>query len=174
MTTTPLFPLDGHVVERLQADQAPEVQSLCEACHDYHERLEGAPAGPEAGESTFAALPPGNAYDDKYVIGLRDGAGSLIGVIDLIRNYPEPGVWYIGLLLLHPAHRGRGVGQATVSALAAWVQTQGGVALGLGVVNQNKTAVRFWRAAGFKELNRRLMRFGSKDSIVLVMRRTLG
>lgn len=174
MTTTSLFPLDGYVAGRLQADQAPEVQALCEACQDYHEMLEGAPAGPEAGESTFAALPPGKAYDDKYVIALRDGAGSLIGIIDLIRDYPEPGVWYIGLLLLHPDHRGRGLGQATVEALADWVQAQGGMALGLGVVNQNKAAVRFWRAAGFQELNRRLMRFGSKDSIVLVMRRALG
>lgn len=36
------------------------------------------------------ALPEGKTYDDKHVIGLFSKPNGLIGVIEVVRGYPEP------------------------------------------------------------------------------------
>jgi len=49
---------------------------------------EGAPTPPDAAEHVLKSLPPGKTHADKHVIGIAAPGGELVGVLDLIRDYP--------------------------------------------------------------------------------------
>jgi len=104
----------------------PRVQRLCEACRDYYELNAGTPPSASAARDLFTAGPPSARPEDKLVLGVfeapGDGSvrgGRLVGLIEGFRGYPEAGAWWLGLVLLHPDERGRGLGAALVEAFVA-------------------------------------------------------
>ena len=54
--------------------------------------------------------PKNKSAADKLPIGIFNSQGSLIAVLDVIKNYPHTGSWYIGLLMLPPLHRSKNLG----------------------------------------------------------------
>lgn len=100
----------------LEAEDGPLLQEMFERCGDYFEAVTGLPVGPAEAQSTFMVLPEGKGYEDKFLIGIFDYE-ELVGVVDAIRNYPEPAIWWIGLMLLVPERRGRGLGTIVYQAL---------------------------------------------------------
>src|SRR5437870_7991873 len=103
----------------------------------------GRPVGDAAAQSLFSGLPPGKTYDDKFLFGLICGS-ALVGVIDLLRAWPTETSWTLGLLMLDPDIRGRGVGKAVVRTLEAWIRSQGAKVMRIGVVERNTRAISFW------------------------------
>ena len=97
----------------------------------------------------------------------------LVGVLDAFRDYPEPGTWYIGLLLFSPRSRGAGLGRDVTEALADMARDHGARELQLNVVEQNEAAYRFWTALGFREVRRWRQRLGERESTFIRMRRTI-
>ena len=94
------------------------------------------------------ALPPGRARDDKFLFVLeRDGR--VEGLIDIVRGYPEPHIWYLGFIFLSKAVRGGGQGRRCLHALYNWVRAQGGTAIRLGVVEPNAKARHLYATEGF-------------------------
>ncbi len=169
-----LFPiLDGFAALLRPADSAL-LQALLASAADYFLLVYGAPPGPSAAESAFADRPPGTRPEDKHLLGLFDHAGALIGVLDAVRDYPQPGTWWLGLLLLAPEHRGRGLGTQAYFAFERWAARLGARAIGLGIVEGNERACRFWRRIGFAPGERRPpAKFGEREHVVLVMVRSL-
>lgn len=166
--------LDGYTVARLGLADAPAVQVLYEQCSDYHALEEGIPTRPGAAEHLLTALPPGKQAADKYVLGIHDRAGGLVGVLDLIRDCPSPGEWWLGLLMLHPAVRASGLGGRIYRSAVRSIGGQGGTAVYLGVLEHNAAAERFWRRMGFQELRReRYTSAVGHASRVIVMRHRL-
>jgi GNAT superfamily N-acetyltransferase len=134
---------------QLGVDDLPRVRQLFEACAEFFARIHG-DAMQEA-EQILHDVPPGKTPEDKLVFGVP-GVGSqdrLDGLVELLRGYPGPDDWCIGLLLVAPDRRSCGLGAATVSALARYVQRAGGRALHLVVHEQNPSALRFWLRHGF-------------------------
>ena len=170
-----LFQTENHTAQRLHLEQdAAALQALLEACADFNLLIEGEPPGPDAAQVLFSETPPGRSADDKYVIGLYDGARSLFGVVDVVRDYPAGGEWFIGLLLIHPAQRGQGTGAEIVRALEAWAIRSGARCLELGVVEANTPGGRFWEQVGFVQVRTSEMRqFGQKEHRVIYMQRDL-
>jgi len=76
-------------------EDAPALQKLFEASADYYELTMGLPPGPAEGQNLFMQLPEGKNYEDKHVISVLTDSGKFIGVLDLIRNHPEPGTWWL-------------------------------------------------------------------------------
>lgn len=146
--------VDGHRVERLTPADAAAVQDLFERCTDFHELSEGTPTRPTAGAEELVARPRGKELGDKFSFGVYSPAGRLVGFLDLMRDYPGEGEWWIGLLVLDPAVRGGGLGGRIYRAAAGWVRARGGAAIYAGVLEQNPGAERFWRREGFVELRR--------------------
>ena len=94
----------------------------------------------------------------------------LIGLADIIRDYPGVGDWWLGLLLIDPDYRGKGLGRQVYTAYESWAAKQGAQRIYLGVIEENHTAHRFWQGLGFKEIKRRPpTRFGDREHIVIVM-----
>ncbi|MBV8366442.1 MAG: GNAT family N-acetyltransferase [Candidatus Eremiobacteraeota bacterium] len=152
---------------------------LLDASADYSLLVMGRAPEPGDANTVYMAGPEdGREPGDKVLLGIEAiprtaAADELSGVLDAFRDYPEPGVWYIGLLLFSPEQRGRGLGEAVVEAFAAAAKAGGAHELQLNVVEQNGNGHRFWKSRGFIEARRWRARFGERESIFIRMRRPL-
>jgi GNAT superfamily N-acetyltransferase len=164
----------GLTARRLDEKDTAALQALCEACADYHILLEGRPARPDEAQHQMAELPPGKTLTDKFFFGLFTPRPRLCGALDLLRDYREPGEWYLGLLLLEPEARGRGLGERVVRAAEDWVRAQGAQRMRLACAEQNEGGRRFWERQGYR-VEKRFppRRMGNKETVLLELRREL-
>lgn len=173
-TDAELFSAVGCRAAYLWPSDAAQIQALLERSADYSELVTGAPPGPSDGLSLLQDCPEGKTTDDKMVIGLFTDQDTLIGVLDAIRDYPNPRVWWLGLLLIAPDCRGKGLGQDAYRAFERWAGQQGARRIRVGVIEANQRAYRFWARMGFEPIERRPPRlFGNLAQVVIVMGRSL-
>ncbi len=160
-----MFEVLGLRVGRLGEDDAPEIDALLSRCAEFIRIAEG--HEPEGGDGLLLLNERPNEAPEaqKLVLGVFDGP-CLIGILDLLKDHPAPGVWHLGLMLLEPARRRAGIGTALVKGLGDWVEAQGGRALRLGVAEQNAAGLRFWMRQGFRDI-------GSIDEDLGPFRRTV-
>lgn len=164
----------GLRARRLTDADAGALQALCEACADYFGLDYGQPAGPDEARSLLAELPPGKGLGDKFFFGLFTPRPRLCGALDLLRDFREPGEWYLGLLLLEPGARGRGVGETVLRAAEDWVRGQGARRMRLACAEQNTGGRRFWERCGYRVEKRfppRVM--GARETVLLELVRAL-
>lgn len=146
-----VFELTGCFGVRLDDERREELQRFYEDCRDYFELETGEPPGPREADDLLRSVPRGKGHDDKFVIGFFDAPGHMVGVLDVIRDYPTRGNWYLGQLLFGPTSRGHHLGERVCRRLEAWVRAEGGKAIHLIVQEQNPGALRFWKRMGFEE-----------------------
>jgi ribosomal protein S18 acetylase RimI-like enzyme len=171
--TERVFELTGCFGVRLDETRKPELQELYDGCHAYFELVTGAPPGPDEAGALLKTVPRGKSADDKFVIGFFDAPGHLVGVLDVIRDYPRAGEWYMGLLLFGPSSRGRGLGERVYRRLEEWVRAEGGRALHLIVQQSNPGALRFWERMGFEVTGMGKQVLRGKELPFLKMTRTI-
>lgn len=170
-----LSEIPQYTVRFLDSEDGEPVQRLMEVCADYIEMAQGTPPGPAEAQSLYVGLPQGKEYDDKFLIGIFNLANELVGVVDLIRDYPATGQWWLGLLLLAPQERGKGVGKMVMDGLIRWLAGRGAQELRLAVVKENERARCFWERLGFMPIESRAgIKMGNKSHTVTIMRRALG
>ncbi|HLP27076.1 MAG TPA: GNAT family N-acetyltransferase [Candidatus Didemnitutus sp.] len=137
----------------LDGDIEP-LQNLFLRCTDYHELEEGESTVDDAAEYLLKNVPPDTAGEDKIVLGMFDSTGLLVAVCDLLRNYPLPREWWIGLLMIDPNHRGTGLGSQIIADVIAMAGAENATALWVAPLEQNPNAQRFWERHGFVEERR--------------------
>lgn len=98
------------------------------------------------------ALPPGKNYEDKYYIGFFDGE-ELTAMMDLIHNYPEERVAFIGLFMVDQKYQGKGLGSQIICDCLSGLEKCGYEAVRLGVDLGNPQSLAFWRKNGFRIMN---------------------
>jgi len=130
---------------------APAIQALLEASGPFHWDPEGEAPGPDAAATLLHDRPPGHPREAKWLLGMEED-GQLVGVWDILRDYPVAGRWVLGLFLLHPDHRGEGLGARAYALVEAWIRDQGAERVGLGVRFQNPRARPFWARMGYQVL----------------------
>jgi GNAT superfamily N-acetyltransferase len=145
----PLFFAGGRPVTRLSLDDAPALQRLLERCGDYYDLVEGRPATANAAIEELTDGPPERVPQDLFCLGVAGGEEGLAGTIGALRHHRREGQWYLGLMLLDPALRGRGFGAALYGAFEEWIVGQGADSVLLAVVESNLRAARFWERMGF-------------------------
>lgn len=157
-----------------EPDEMAALQRVFDDAPRYAQLLTGAPPGAADAQSTYTILPDGKTYDDKFVVGVFDGA-AMVGCIDVIRGWPEAGTAHVGLLLVAEAHEHRGIGRAAVARLEAMIVDWGTcTSLRLGVLRDNARAHRFWLDLGFAPTGEvRPYRYGSVSSETVVYRKPL-
>jgi GNAT superfamily N-acetyltransferase len=174
--TEPLPTTSGdYTLRYLTADDGVDIQRLCERCADYFDLITGLPPGSAEAQSLFVALPEGSSYKDKALLGVfTTPDDTLIGVVDLVRDAPEPGEWWLGALLLDPTHRHHGLGARLVAALEGWMAAQGAWSVRISVLEQNTRGLTFWRRLGYAEMTREPPRLlGAKESVAVILRHPL-
>jgi ribosomal protein S18 acetylase RimI-like enzyme len=143
-----LAPL-GLSARRLDQNDQVRLAALCRTCGDFFELVEGRPGSEETANGLLNVAPPNVTSEKKFVFGF-ERAVSLVGVVDLIDGFPEPGGWYVGILLLAPGERSHGLGRALWASLERWLLGRNADAVRLIVQEQNPGAMRFWRSLGFE------------------------
>jgi GNAT superfamily N-acetyltransferase len=139
--------LEAGQLRELTRSDLHGVQSLFERASDYfvlHEDRH--PTATEARDE-WEALPSGTPRSHKHVIGLF--RSDLLGVAEVVRDWPRAGIWNIGLLLLDPAVRRHHAGTHVVGAIDSWAARSGADRLRVTVNPANSGALDFWQELGF-------------------------
>jgi ribosomal protein S18 acetylase RimI-like enzyme len=168
-----VFELTGCFGVRLDEGRGDELQEFYERCRDYFELVTGQPPSPTEARDLLAALPRGKTREDKFVVGLFDAPGHLVGVLDVIRDFPRLREWYLGLLMFEPTLRGQKLGDRVYHRLEEWVAAQGGTSVHLIVEEVNPRALKFWERMGFEVqgMGKRLLK--GRESVFIRMTREL-
>jgi GNAT superfamily N-acetyltransferase len=124
-----LFDLGGVIVSEIGLDCLDEVQALLERCADFSSQTTGKYIEPEDSVELLTDVPAVKDIHDKHVLGIFYQHEGLIGVLDAVQDYPDPGEWFIGLLLLDPHERNRGIGEQTLHAFESWARAGGARAI---------------------------------------------
>ena len=161
----------GYTIRTLQPADAELLQALYDQCADFTLLDEGEPVSATAAQDDLRAVPPGKSLEDKRVFGIFDPQGEAVGVLDALQDYPEAAVWWVGLLMLAPSERGKGLGREAVLAFSEYACLRGAQAIMLGVVEENQPALQFWQKIGFSPLRKTEPRpFGKKMQAVYILR----
>jgi GNAT superfamily N-acetyltransferase len=141
--------MDGYRLAPLHLDDAPRLQELLEACGDYYVMVEGRPPAPNAAIREMTEGPPGLGRENILCFGLLDNFENIIGVIVALRHFRQENQWYLALLMLSPAYRGRKLGGKFYAAFETLITAQNASSLRLAVVEANTRAESFWISQGF-------------------------
>ena len=100
-------------VKRISEENVEEILALCEKnelFYQYHPPV----ATRESILDDLNALPPNKEMKDKYYLGfyMED---SLAAVMDLIVDFPEEKVAYIGFFMVEMELQGQGIGTKVIS-----------------------------------------------------------
>lgn len=139
------------VLREMRPDDVAALRELIESDPGYTERVTGHPPGPADAQSLLMMRPPDLPEEDKVVLGAWD-AGSLVGVVDLLRGWPDADTAHVGLLQVHADRRGRGLGRVIHDRALAEVRRWPGIeTLRAAIVETNaEHADPFWRALGYR------------------------
>lgn len=139
----------------LTPSNASAVQALIESNPGYTMRVSGRLPGPTDGADVLHDAPPDLPPGGKHCLGVWLD-GTLAGVADVLQAWPDPYTAYIGLLLVHGDHEGKGLGRALHDYVLSEVRGWPGIAtLRLGIVETNAAgAAPFWAALGYQPTGR--------------------
>lgn len=104
---------------------------------------------PAAAACAFFEDRPPAGSDEPMKFGVA-GEGGFLAIADLAFGYPEPNDAYIGLLLLVPEGRGRGLGRAIADEIRRLALARGASRLLVGVLDANGRGRAFWEQQGFR------------------------
>jgi GNAT superfamily N-acetyltransferase len=171
VTPSPFEVLGLHAAT-LGPRDAPLVQDLLERCADFQALVEGKPPRADEGARLLRDLPP--RYDERWMVGFARGEDApLVGLLDVIGGYPARDAWWVGLLLVTPDERGRGVGAVAYRAFEGWARTRGAREVGLVVQQQSPRARHFWDRLGFMETGAAVQRLERRENVVWRMEKIL-
>lgn len=122
---------------------------IFKASQDYLDMETGQKATLENVKVFFEELPPKVSPDAKISLGITDGNGNGIGLMDVVRGYRRTTDWYIGQLMLTPEARGRGLGKEALEWVSNLARSEGARRLLLCVVEENVKGRAFWEREGF-------------------------
>lgn len=124
------------------------VQAFYAEAGDYWLLADRALPGPQKAAAFFTDGPPGCDPATSLRLGLFE-AGRLMGLAELSFGFPAAGDGYLGLMLLHPDARGRGLGRRFLQGGEVLARAAGCALLYLAVLEENPRGRSFWEREGF-------------------------
>lgn len=162
--------IKGLKVKTLKDSDLEELQTFLSLFQDFFLLCEG-----EVGsaEGILKSCPPSkDPLKDKFVLGFYEN-DQLMGLLDLIQNYPENAVLSIGYLLVHPACRSQKKGQTIIENLVISTRKQGVRKLRCVVQKQNPRALKFWKSCGFDIVETKKQSLGFNDNDVDILEKLI-
>ena len=155
-------------IKTLDLSDIDSIDLLLKECDDYYLLHNGIPHTRKDIEEILTSLPPNKESQDKFVLGIfyKD---ELIGIVDLVRDFPIIGQWIIGLFLLKKKERTKGLGKLIHNALSEIVLNLDGDSLRVGVIEKNINGFNFWKNLNYKKIKECDMEMGNKINKVSIM-----
>lgn len=126
--------------------------AVFDRCADHFRALTGAPgADADAAERELAAsaATPGR---EVALLELLE-TGEAVGALAWWEGNPLPDRALLGMLMVDPAHRGRGLAREALQALEVWLAGRGVVALRTAFQRRRLAVHPVVRALGFREMS---------------------
>lgn len=136
-------------IRLLSRDDALAVRSLYDRAADYVAMESGVAPNDGMVEDFFTDRPPGSDLTASRKLGAFLDGGTLAAIADMAFGYPQAGDAYIGLLLIDPACRSKGLGKMLFQHLAAMAGAEGAQRLLIAVLDDNRHGRAFWQRQGF-------------------------
>ncbi len=99
------------------------------------------------------AFPEALGRENKYYAGYFN-LNRLIAVIDLLVNYPQDGIAFIGFFMVDKEYSGNNIGSDIIDELMNYLKESGIHTVRLGYVIGNPQSEHFWKKNRFKELKK--------------------
>jgi len=164
----------GYEVIPLTVDDEERIQQFLVDCSDYQWMESGRPVLPEDAHAFLYDLPPGKNLEDKFTFSIEKDT-RIIAIFDVLRDYKAKDNWWIGLLLIAPSIRGKGLGRKIVDYIIKNLIRNGVRTVQLAVLEENEAGLLFWQKMGFRQTEIIYgRRHGLKIHNLLVMSRPLG
>ena len=138
---------DYYVAQLDRESHVRDLQSLYDRCPDFVELVFGQPTHATAAEEDLA-------FGRNMVYGIYSRDARLIGALEMLRDYPKPNEWWIGLRMLDPNARGHRLGASVCRTTFDWIAQEGARAVWIGVQEKNERAHNFWSRLGFLDVER--------------------
>ena len=97
----------------------------------------------------------------------------ILGAVDYITGYPEKNTLFIGLLIIKNNKHRQGFGEKIFNYLEDLFKSEGFLKLRLGVIANNEIGFSFWKKQNFKEIERKVLKFGNSEKEVIVMEKKI-
>jgi RimJ/RimL family protein N-acetyltransferase len=147
-----LFIVDRYSVRRLRRNHLPLIETFNEQCCEAFQFQNGTPPTKADALETFEKFPPGYKAEDKFAIGIFNEHDRLVGLFDILKGYRKTEEWHIGLALIIPDERGKGLGTNAHSALADYARRADVKRFHLAVIQDNHRARKFWLSLGYRKI----------------------
>lgn len=161
---------NGYKMKSLSLEDNESVEKLCEKCSDYYLLHAGVLPSKKEIDEIFIVLPPNKNHEDKFVLGIYGLYSELVGIVDIVKDFPDNGEWMLGLMLIEPKERGNGLGKIVHKALIEWATNFGAKSFRIGVIEDNHKGANFWSSLGYTKIKEVDMEFTAKTHKVNVMR----
>lgn len=97
----------------------------------------------------------------------------ILGAVDYITGYPEKNTLFIGLLIIKNNKHRQGFGGKIFNYLEDLFKSEGFLKVRLGVIADNEIGFSFWKKRNFKEIERKVLKFGNSEKEVIVMEKKI-
>ena len=97
----------------------------------------------------------------------------ILGAVDYITGYPEKNTVFIGLFIIKNNKHRQGFGEKIFDYLENLFKSEGFLKIRLGVIADNEIGFSFWKKRNFKEIERKVLKFGNSEKEVIVMEKKI-
>lgn len=138
-------------VRRLDKNDVNSIYDLC--CKNYIFYQYHPPfVTKESILEDMTVLPPGKSADDKYYVGYFEKE-ALIGVMDLILDYPENKIAFIGFFMVNTLYQNRGIGSEIIREAIICLKSFGYHEIRPGIDKGNPQSYAFWAKNNFAAIS---------------------
>lgn len=125
------------------------VEALYAEASEFWMMTDRTPPDRQKAVDFFHDTPPGCDPAASHRIGFFEHS-DLNGVAELAFGFPEPNSAYLGLMVLAPKVRGRGLGKAFLAHVETLARARQCPQLFLAVLEENHAGRAFWESQGFR------------------------
>lgn len=123
-------------------------------------------------EQDITSIPDGAQKNQKNY-KLVSFNNEILGAVDYITGYPEKNTVFIGLFIIKNNKHGQGFGRKIFNYLENLFKSEGFLKIRLGVIADNEIGFSFWKKQNFKEIERKVLKFGNSEKEVIVMEKKI-
>ena len=133
--------------KKLKEKDIENIYNLCKNNKTYYKYYKQEPTFENIKE-IFTALPPNITMKDKYFLGIYEN-NKLIGILDLITNFPAKNSVYIGLFMLDINVQNKGIGSVIINKICIFLKKRRFNNIELAYIEDNIQAKNFWLKNNF-------------------------